>query len=121
MGVHLCGALSPRAISLFGAVPLLEMLLLVPCCLSKRDDVLLKADARQAGSDPHQLKTAQLCMQLEAHAPGVRVIRDGDMRTNRGHGADQHASAAKNTILVGRRGLGNTTTAVICFCDCKNK
>ena len=60
VGVHLCGPLSPRATELFGALPQLEALLLVPCCLDKRTDGFLKAVAKERGVDPYELKVEEL-------------------------------------------------------------
>ena len=121
VGVHLCGHLSPRAIHLFGSNPTLDTLLLVPCCLHKRDDVFLKAEAKRLGQDPHELKTMQLCRQLETicgPAGGVSVVRDASMRTNKGHEASDERRRpvgkkggnafddARNTLIIGHRGSG---------------
>jgi hypothetical protein len=51
LGVHLCGPLSPRAITLFEACEQLDALVLVPCCLDPRTDGELKARARAAGAN----------------------------------------------------------------------
>ena len=51
LGVHLCGPLSPAAIGLFEAVPRLDALVLVPCCLDRRTDAALKAEAKAVGVD----------------------------------------------------------------------
>ena len=116
VGVHLCGSLAPRAIDLFGRVDRLQMLLLVPCCLSKRDDALLKAEAKRTGADPYVLKIGELTAMLEIHAPGVRVVRDAAMLTNRFGcvcDAEKHEeSAAKNAILVGTRAQSQRTVHV---------
>jgi hypothetical protein len=36
VGMHLCGALAPRAVALFGELASIDALILAPCCLDKR-------------------------------------------------------------------------------------
>ena len=96
IGMHLCGLLSPRAIELFGCQPELDGLCLVPCCLDKRSDGMLKAEAKRRGIDPYDAKVEELTTLLEAHAPGrVRVVRDATMRSGSG-GVD----GTKNVMIV---------------------
>lgn len=126
LGVHLCGALSPCAIELFGAMPALDALVLVPCCLDRRGaDNELRARARLAKLDPHDAKVALLKEQLErvVGASNVQLVRDMSMRTHAGgqtsdelhlHETVQRdggpspeprgpSSAVKNAILVACR------------------
>lgn len=72
----------------------------VPCCLDKRTDFGLKAEARERGVDPYDLKVEELRAQLTGHAASLLLTRDESMRTNAG-GESEHA--AKNSILVASR------------------
>ena len=100
MGIHLCGRLSPRAIALFGASSL-DALVLVPCCLDKRDDFALKMAARLAGREPYEAKVEQLTVMLREHAGTVNVVRDLEMRTHLGAQLEiGEENRARNAILV---------------------
>ena len=102
VGVHLCGPLSPRAIDLFEAFPAVEALLLVPCCLDRRTDGLLKARAKQLGIEPYEAKVQELAARLRevGGMSEVRTLRDDAMLTGGGGAPD---GRAKNAILIGRR------------------
>ena len=129
VGMHLCGPLSPAAITLFAASPSLRALLLVPCCLDKRTDGPLKmqarapvqsarplhavtwlalpshhSQARLLGIDPYEAKVRELRGLLEACAEGVRVSvsREDEMRTHAGQGSEGSAGV-KNALIVGRK------------------
>ena len=100
LGIHLCGRLSPRAIALFGASSL-DALVLVPCCLDKRDDFALKMAARLAGREPYEAKVEQLTVMLREHAGTVNVVRDLEMRTHLGAQLEiGEENRARNAILV---------------------
>ncbi len=130
LGVHLCGPLSPRAITLFEACEQLDALVLVPCCLDPRTDGLLKAAARAAGEDPYDAKVEQLAGLLRANRCGhsgddesnvmatgsvgcrrsaghmridVSVARDSAMRTNKGGAGSEGSTYCKNAVVVGLR------------------
>ena len=105
VGVHLCGQLSPRAVELFAAAPALDALLLVPCCLDKRFDATLKAEARAARRDPYDAKVEQLAALMAEVCDAVSCVRDAEMRTASGT-ASEGAAAAKNAVLIGRRRAG---------------
>ena len=105
VGVHLCGQLSPRAVELFAAAPALDALLLVPCCLDKRFDATLKAEARAARRDPYDAKVEQLAALMAGVCDAVSCVRDAEMRTAAGT-ASEGAAAAKNAVLIGRRRVG---------------
>ena len=74
LGVHLCGELSLRAIEAFGAIPRIEALCLVPCCLPNR--ALPIAPPWLYASPRAEEQAAAWCSLLEARCrdlPGVRV------------------------------------------------
>lgn len=122
VGMHLCGLLSPRAVELFGATALLDVLVLVPCCLDKRTDSVLKAQARQRGVDPYDAKIEELQVMLRRvleattdtdgsgalcrEAGCVEVVRDAAMRTSAGGEATEGSSAAKNALIIGTKPPG---------------
>jgi hypothetical protein len=128
LGVHLCGSLSPRAITLFEACEQLDALVLVPCCLDPRTDGPLKAAARAAGQDPYEAKVEQLAGLLRRSGCGssedgtgsirttlvagrsaghrrieVSVARDSAMRTNKGGAGSEGSAHCKNAVVVGLR------------------
>ena len=105
VGVHLCGPLAPRAIELFAAIPRLDALVLVPCCLNPRTDGELKAAARAAGEEPYHAKVEQLCGLLRGVGPGVAVSveRDCAMRTNKGGEGSEGGVHSKNALVVALR------------------
>lgn len=106
VGVHLCGPLSPAAVALFGAIARFDLLVLVPCCLDKRTDGVIKAQAKLMGVDPFELKVKQLHGALrESGAWRVTEVRDEAMRTKSGGAASEGAASTKNVILVGSRML----------------
>lgn len=105
VGMHLCGLLSPCAIALFAATPLLQSLILVPCCLDKRVDGALKFEARQQGIDPYEAKVRQLSAMLRDRASAeVVVLREGSMRTVGGE-STEGSDAAKNALIIGTKAL----------------
>ena len=115
-GVHLCGELSPRAIALFGSIAALDALVLVPCCLDKRYDFGLKAEAKERGIDPYDLKVEELRAQLKDHAADVLLTRDESMLTNAGGGSEHNA---KNSILIAsRRPLPTAEQRRCRACEC---
>ena len=105
VGVHLCGPLAPRAIELFAAIPRLDALVLVPCCLNPRTDGELKAAARAAGEEPYHAKVEQLCGLLRGVGGGVAVSveRDCAMRTNKGGEGSEGGVHSKNALVVALR------------------
>ena len=100
LGMHLCGRLSPRAIEIFGNSEALSALVLVPCCLDKRDDALLKARARELRIDPYEAKIEELSKMLADAPADVTLVRGADMRTN---GATEGGASCKNAILFGSK------------------
>ena len=84
-----------------GATPLL----FVPCCLDKRFDATLKAEARAARRDPYDAKVEQLAALMAGVCDAVSCVRDAEMRTAAGT-ASEGAAAAKNAVLIGRRRVG---------------
>ena len=107
VGMHLCGLLSPRAVALFEACRLLEVLVLVPCCLDKRSDSLLKAQAKLRGVEPYEAKVDELRDLLEAsQGSHVAVVRDGSMRTAGGGEATEGGASCKNALLCARKHRG---------------
>ena len=120
VGMHLCGALSPRAISLFAAESALDSLLLAPCCLDKRFDAALKATARQLGRDAFECKVDQLREALEAlPRVEVRVARDASFRTNRS--AAEGGDGCKNAMIVGQRRAASGPDAPLCCLVCESE
>ena len=115
VGMHLCGSLAPRAIELFGGCVQLDALVLVPCCLDKRTDTLLKAQAKLRGVDPYEAKVEELRGLLHELPAGgalaaggsggvrVDVIRDGAMRTQLGGEDSEGAASCKNALLCARK------------------
>ena len=130
VGMHLCGSLAPRAIELFGGCVQLDALVLVPCCLDKRTDTLLKAQAKLRGVDPYEAKVEELCGLLHALPAGgalagecgaggssggggsggggsggvrVDVIRDNAMRTQLGGEDSEGTASCKNALLCARK------------------
>jgi hypothetical protein len=130
VGMHLCGSLAPRAIELFGGCVQLDALVLVPCCLDKRTDTLLKAQAKLRGVDPYEAKVEELCGLLHALPAGgalaggsgagagsggggsggggsggvrVDVIRDKAMRTQLGGEDSEGTASCKNALLCARK------------------
>lgn len=102
VGMHLCGALSPRAIHLFGAVPALDICIVAPCCLDRRFDGQLKMQAKQLQVDPYCLKVAQIAQLLQLQADQVDIHHDSSLRTNAGRESEGSASV-KSALVVGRR------------------
>jgi hypothetical protein len=103
VGIHLCGKLSPRAVELFCASPLLSTLLLVPCCLHKIADAELKLRAKALAIEPYEAKVEELVGLLEGACDGVRVVRDGEMRTQGGGAASEGSVGAKNALILGTK------------------
>ena len=120
LGVHLCGALSPRAIELFAACKELDAIVLVPCCLDPWADGELKASARAAGRDPYEAKVEQLVGLLRrvddtssddvestvepaSARVDVGVLRDMAMRTNKGGARSEGATTCKNAVISALR------------------
>ena len=101
MGVHLCGLLSPCAIELFAASEMLRALLLVPCCLDKRTDGLLKMRAKQLGIDPYEAKVRELSELLEAKGAAVTTKRASSMRTAYGGEETEGSAGVKNAVILG--------------------
>eukprot|EP00966_Prymnesium_polylepis_P056634 1310282-Prymnesium_polylepis.1 len=103
VGVHLCGPLSPAAAALYGALPQFALLLLVPCCLDRRTDGVIKERARQLAVEPFELKVEELRAAMVAHgAWRVAVLRDEAMRSQ-GGASSEGGAATKNAIIVGSR------------------
>lgn len=103
VGMHLCGALSPRAIDLYASLEGIDALVLVPCCLDKRFDGQLKLEARQLRIDPYEAKVRQLRGLLEGCSARVRLVRDRAMRTQAGGAQTEGTDACKNAVLVGQK------------------
>ena len=122
LGVHLCGALAPRAIELFATCKELDAIILVPCCLDPRTDGELKASARADGRDPYEAKIEQLVGLLRRVDDGgassdeventvepasarvdVGVLRDMAMRTNKGGARSEGATTCKNAVISALR------------------
>ena len=74
--------------------------MLVPCCLDKRDDALLKARARELRIDPYEAKIEELSKMLADAPADVTLVRGADMRTN---GATEGGASCKNAILFGSK------------------
>ena len=102
--MHLCGLLSPGAIDLFASMKVLSALILVPCCLDKRVDGLLKMEAKARGIDPYEAKVQQLKQMMEDQAlADVLVLRDASMRTQARGAESEGSDATKNALIVGRK------------------
>jgi len=121
VGIHLCGALSPRAVSLFGQLShLLEVLVLVPCCLNRRADASLKRYAKDMGIDPYEAKVQQLrelFLSLNLPTLRVRILRDDAMRSRRGAEASRGNGAIKNAVIIGCYQQTSERSSTVSFYD----
>eukprot|EP00316_Scyphosphaera_apsteinii_P013077 CAMPEP_0119346352 /NCGR_PEP_ID=MMETSP1333-20130426/107959_1 /TAXON_ID=418940 /ORGANISM="Scyphosphaera apsteinii, Strain RCC1455" /LENGTH=213 /DNA_ID=CAMNT_0007358851 /DNA_START=176 /DNA_END=814 /DNA_ORIENTATION=- len=148
VGIHLCGALSPRAVSLFGQLShLLEVLVLVPCCLNRRADASLKRYAKDMGIDPYVLvpcclnrradaslkryakdmgidpyeakvqQLRELFLSLNLPTLRVRILRDDAMRSRRGAEASRGNGAIKNAVIIGCYQQTSERSSTVSFYD----
>lgn len=98
-GMHLCGALSPRLIAIFGCIPEICGLVLSPCCLKGYLGKQCQQRAREQGKDPY----AVLCLELLAMARATGVAESCALLF------DSQVLSAKNGFLISLKDLqGNT-------------
>ena len=71
-GMHLCGALSPRLISIFGAIPELDGLVLSPCCLKGFLGKQCQLRAKQQRKDPYDILCRELLVIAREMVGGTR-------------------------------------------------
>ena len=109
VGMHLCGPLSPRAIDIFAAAPIFDLLLLVPCCLDARTDLPLKLQARAEKIHPYEVKVRQLSALLEGHA-GVKVT------VTRDEVMSSFSTESKNALILGTKRHDATGTGPCLTC-----
>eukprot|EP01124_Arcella_intermedia_P009183 TRINITY_DN15962_c0_g1_i2.p1 TRINITY_DN15962_c0_g1~~TRINITY_DN15962_c0_g1_i2.p1 ORF type:complete len:174 (+),score=36.56 TRINITY_DN15962_c0_g1_i2:78-599(+) len=83
LGIHLCGELSPRLISFFDEIEDVRALLLCPCCISKKNTVMLQT-ARDLSINNYDLWTMELYYTIKSDC-SKRIGKDQYIDSEKNH------------------------------------
>lgn len=85
-GMHLCGALSPQAVSIFAAIPAIRAVVLSPCCLPAKKNSTVVADSGTKDAMGQYLywgRQLGAYVELFAAADSVAVVQDAAIKSER--------------------------------------
>ena len=94
VGMHLCGHLSERAIDMFKRIPLIQAIILSPCCLPK-----VRSDAFEVRLTEHEDSYVAWSHYLKEAVQKSVVDKGQNIRLY--HDSEVHS--IKNAVIIGRR------------------